>query len=69
MMQTLLVDKDNMKPIHLTGLNGIRAIAALGVVISHTTLGLQIFGIDSNILGSFSKGLDLAGFGVSMFFA
>jgi peptidoglycan/LPS O-acetylase OafA/YrhL len=58
----------NQKPIHLTGLNGIRAIAAIGVVISHTTLALGSFGIDASVLGSFSRGLDLAGFGVSMFF-
>lgn len=56
------------KPLHLTGLNGIRAIAALGVVISHITLALPQFGIDKSLAGDFSKGLDLAGFGVSMFF-
>ncbi|WP_460613975.1 acyltransferase family protein [Hymenobacter seoulensis] len=56
------------KPLHLTGLNGIRAIAALGVVVSHTTHELPAFNIDATVLGSYSKGLTLAGFGVSMFF-
>lgn len=61
--------KINLKnTIHLPGLNGIRAIASLGVVISHTTLALASFGIDTSNLGSFVHGVDLAGFGVTMFF-
>ena len=61
-----------MKPLHLAGLNGIRAIAALAVVVSHTTIGLKEFGLDPSVSGSFEgkpKGLDLAGYGVSIFFA
>ena len=58
-----------MKPtIHLSGLNGIRAIASLAVVISHTTIALSTFGVDTSGFGSFAHGLDLAGFGVTMFF-
>ena len=58
--------------IHLNGLNGIRAIAALAVVVSHITLSLDKIGLNPNIFGTFPdgspRGLDLAGFGVSMFF-
>lgn len=60
-------------PLHLAGLNGLRAIAALAVVVSHTTMCLAAFGLDPYILGvgygGAPKGLDLAGFGVSIFFA
>jgi peptidoglycan/LPS O-acetylase OafA/YrhL len=59
-------------PIYFSGLNGIRAMAAIGVVISHTTLALPEFGLDAFLFGAFNdgkpKGLLLAGFGVSMFF-
>lgn len=62
-----------MKKIYLEGLNGIRAMAAIAVVVSHTTLSLADFGIDPYIFGTQSngspRGLDLAGYGVSMFFA
>ncbi|MBX7170572.1 MAG: acyltransferase [Pyrinomonadaceae bacterium] len=61
------------KVLHLSGLNGIRAIAALAVVISHTTQSLSEFNLNPFIFGTnqdgFPKGLDLAGFGVSMFFS
>ena len=58
-----------MKPtIHLPGLNGIRAIASLAVVVSHTTSALRTFGVDTSGFGSFAHGLDLAGFAVTMFF-
>jgi len=61
------------KTIHLKGLNGLRAIAALAVVISHTTLGLNNFGLNPTIFGSdengHPKGLLLASYGVSIFFA
>jgi peptidoglycan/LPS O-acetylase OafA/YrhL len=53
-----------MKPLHLSGLNGIRAIAALAVVVSHITLGLSAFHLNPSLLGTFEgkpKGLDLAG--------
>ena len=62
----------NSKPIYLPGLNGLRAIASLAVVISHTTLALSQFGLNSKIFGTDAdgnpKGLDLAGDGVSIFF-
>jgi len=49
--------------IHLTGLNGIRAIAAIAVVLSHINLGLGGFNLPA------IPSLDLAGHGVTMFFA
>ena len=59
--------------IYLNGLNGIRAIAAIAVVVSHITLSLEIFGLSPYIIGQLPNGkpmtLDLAGYGVSMFFA
>jgi peptidoglycan/LPS O-acetylase OafA/YrhL len=58
--------------IYLPGLNGIRAIAAIAVVIAHITLNLEAFGLDPHLFGTYSDGtprtLDLAGYGVSMFF-
>lgn len=60
------------KIIHLPGLNGIRAIAAIAVVISHITLSFEDFGLDPYIFGSYTDGkprlLDFAGYGVTMFF-
>lgn len=59
-------------PVHLPGLNGLRAIAAIAVVISHTTLYLDRFGLDRHVFGSYSdgtaRGLDLATYGVTLFF-
>ena len=59
--------------IYLPGLNGIRAIAAIAVVISHITLSFKKFGLAPYVFGSYEDGnprtLDLAGYGVSMFFA
>ena len=49
--------------VHLKGLNGIRAIAAIAVVVSHI---LQ-FGRRAGL--PYSTGIDLAGFGVSIFFS
>lgn len=58
--------------IHLPGLNGLRAISALAVVVSHTTLNLDRFGLDRYVFGTFTdgtpRGLDLASYGVSIFF-
>ena len=57
--------------VHLPGLNGLRAIAALAVVISHTTYTLAQFGLNSNIFGTRKGnpiGLDLATDGVTIFF-
>lgn len=60
------------KIIHLKGLNGIRAIAAMAVLIAHITLNLEAFGLNPHIFGTYDDGsprnLDLAGYGVSMFF-
>ena len=59
--------------VYLPGLNGLRAIAALAVVVSHITLSLDQFGLNSNVFGTdingSPKGLDLAGDGVTIFFA
>lgn len=58
--------------IYLPGLNGIRAIAALAVVLTHITLALDQFGLNNSILGTGPegkpRGLDLADYGVTMFF-
>lgn len=55
-----------MQPrFHLKGLNGLRAIAALAVVVSHLlVMGSSQFGLPEN-----KRGLDLGGFGVSIFFS
>ena len=53
-----------MKTIHLPGLNGLRAIAAIAVVVSHTLLLGPYLGLPSK-----HQGTDLAGFGVSIFFS
>lgn len=59
------------KPIYFPGLNGLRAIASIAVVISHITLGLKEFNLDPFIFGALQdgkpKGLFLAGYGVSIF--
>lgn len=61
------------KVLHLRGLNGLRAIAAMAVVISHITLDLSSFGLIDTIFGADAngnaKGLLLASYGVSIFFA
>jgi peptidoglycan/LPS O-acetylase OafA/YrhL len=54
--------KENAK-IHLPGLNGIRAIAAFAVIFSHIGLSLSSFGMKS------LPDIDLAGYGVTIFFA
>ncbi len=59
--------------LYFSGLNGLRAIASLSVLFSHTTIGLSSFGLDSFIFGKYADGNPkatlLAGFGVSIFFA
>jgi len=52
------------------GLNGLRAIAALAVVISHISLDLEKFGLDALFkdAGNKPKGILLASYGVSIFF-
>lgn len=61
------------KAVHLPGLNGIRAIAAIAVILAHTTISMAEFGLDPFLFGrnpdGSPGGTDLAGFGVSMFFA
>jgi peptidoglycan/LPS O-acetylase OafA/YrhL len=60
------------RSIHFAGLNGLRALAALSVVISHITLSLGKFHLDPKIFGTFKdgspKGLLMAGYGVTIFF-
>ena len=60
------------KTIFFPGLNGLRAIAALGVLFSHITSSLGIFNVQAEFGGWLSntrEGLLIGGFGVSMFFA
>ncbi len=56
----------------LPGLNGIRGIGIMGVIISHTTLALQKFGLDNTILGvsadGHPRGLDFSHYAVTQFF-
>jgi peptidoglycan/LPS O-acetylase OafA/YrhL len=58
--------------IYLKGLNGLRALASLAVVFSHTTMGLHYFGLNQFYLGKYPDGSVvttlLSGFGVSIFF-
>ena len=49
--------------IHLKGVNGIRAIAAMAVVVFHIAAGLKDFGF------GFSRNIDLGPFGVTIFFS
>ena len=51
------------RPVHLPGLNGVRAIAAVAVVVSHLRLRLGDFGFPQQ------PGLLLAQYGVTAFFA
>jgi peptidoglycan/LPS O-acetylase OafA/YrhL len=61
------------KSIHLKGLNGIRAIAALSVIVSHVTGDLRAFGLNDDIFGLDKLGnrapILMASYGVTMFFA
>lgn len=44
---------DNHTPIiYFSGLNGLRAIAAIGVLVVHITQGLNLFGLNSFIFGA-----------------
>ncbi|MFN8575413.1 MAG: acyltransferase [Candidatus Sericytochromatia bacterium] len=60
------------KNLYFSGLDGIRAIAAIAVLFSHTTVSLSSFGLKSHIFGINQNGdtvtTQLAGFGVSIFF-
>lgn len=58
--------------IFFSGLNGLRALAALGVVLAHTTQGLSAFGLDSFVFGKNADGSPrstlLVGYAVTIFF-
>jgi peptidoglycan/LPS O-acetylase OafA/YrhL len=60
------------KTVHFPGLNAIRAVAALAVVISHITVSLKEFNLNPYIFGASAdgepQGLLLASHGVSIFF-
>ena len=60
------------KVVFLPGLNGLRAIAAIAVVISHTTLAMKSFGLNWSPFGTnpngSPKGYLLASYGVTIFF-
>ena len=62
-----------MDRVYFPGLNGLRAIAALAVVLSHLTIALGNFNLNAHLLGTLPngnpKGIDLADFGVSIFFS
>ncbi len=63
---------NNNKAIYFPGLNGLRAIAALAVVLSHTTQYFGDFGLDPYVFGKTyegqPRGIELGAFGVSIFF-
>jgi len=63
----------NNKPIFFPGLNGLRALAALSVVVFHLTMEFADFNLDPHLLGTLAngspKGFAMAGFGVTIFFA
>jgi peptidoglycan/LPS O-acetylase OafA/YrhL len=58
--------------IYFPGLNGLRAVSAIAVVISHITLNLQQFNLNPKILGTLKDGnpagLMLGEYGVTIFF-
>ncbi len=58
--------------LYLPGLNGIRAFAAMGVLLSHIIGSYHLFGLDNTIAGvdieGNALGLLLAPYGVTMFF-
>lgn len=60
------------KPLYLSGLNGLRAIASLAVVFSHLTLELEKFNLSPYLLGKNAAGkpmsYQLASHGVTIFF-
>jgi peptidoglycan/LPS O-acetylase OafA/YrhL len=64
---------NNSKPIYFPGLNGLRAIAALSVVVFHLTGNFEAFGLSPYVFGTLPdgtpKGFRMAGFGVTIFFS
>jgi peptidoglycan/LPS O-acetylase OafA/YrhL len=63
----------NTKPIYFPGLNGLRALAALSVVVFHLTLDFGNFNLSPYLFGTLTdgapKGFAMAGFGVTIFFS
>lgn len=61
------------KTLHFSGLNGLRAIAAIAVVFGHTSQYLESFGLSVISFGKYADGspksLYLAQYGVTIFFA
>jgi peptidoglycan/LPS O-acetylase OafA/YrhL len=57
-----------MSQVYLRGLNGLRALAALAVVISHTHLALGEFGLASSGVGGLENS-QIASYSVTLFFA
>ena len=72
MVQTEAGRTKTSKTVYLPGLNGLRAIAASAVVISHITLALGEFGLNNKIFGTDTEGnasgLSLAAHGATIFF-
>jgi peptidoglycan/LPS O-acetylase OafA/YrhL len=66
------VSTETPEVIYLPGLNGLRAIAAVAVLISHIALNLERFGLNSHLFGTTidnkPRDLDLARYGVIIFF-
>jgi peptidoglycan/LPS O-acetylase OafA/YrhL len=63
---------ETQKALYLPGVNGIRALAAIGVVLSHISGALKDFGLKSTLFGTNLDGSPkvylLASYGVCMFF-
>jgi peptidoglycan/LPS O-acetylase OafA/YrhL len=61
------------KPIFFPGLNGLRALAALSVVVFHLTRDFAEFNLSPYIFGNtprrVAKGFAMAGYGVTIFFS
>ncbi|MEO6542079.1 MAG: acyltransferase [Ferruginibacter sp.] len=61
------------KPIFFPGLNGLRALAALSVVVFHLTRDFAEFNLSPYIFGTLPdgspKGFAMAGYGVTIFFS
>lgn len=59
--------------IYFSGLNGLRAIAAIAVLFAHTSQSLTSFGLDALNFGTYANGnprpFSLAQYGVTIFFS
>ena len=64
---------NNPKPIYFPGLNGLRALAALSVVVFHLTRDFDNFNLSPYLFGTNAagapNGFAMAGFGVTIFFS